>query len=88
MVVFLMNPLTAWMVPSSETRRSNSVKVLYWHIILHVSTTKRRMEWTLKLLGDQVQVDLYLSMDHGVPNVFAVLKRGGCPSEIVMQYNK
>jgi hypothetical protein len=27
-------------------------------------------------------------MDHGVPNVFAVLKRGGCPSEIVMQYNK
>jgi hypothetical protein len=46
------------------------------------------MEWTLKLLGDQVQVDLYLSMDHGVPNVFAVLKRGGCPSEIVMQYNK
>ena len=68
--------------------KKDSVKVLYWHIILHVSTTKKRMEWALKLLGDQVQVDLYLSMDHGVPNVFAVIEREVGPNEIVMQYNQ
>jgi hypothetical protein len=86
MLVFLTNPLAAWRVCSSETRRTLST--LYWHIILHVSTPKRRMEWVLNLLGDQVRVGLHLLMHHGVPNVFAVLEREVGPNEIVMQYNQ
>jgi hypothetical protein len=55
--------------------------VLYWHIILHVLTPKRRMEWALNLLGDQVRVGLHLLMHCGVLNVFAILERGVGPNE-------
>jgi hypothetical protein len=33
-------------------------------------------------------VGLHLLMHCGVPNVFAVLKRGVCPNEIVVQHNQ
>jgi hypothetical protein len=66
--------------------KKDSINALYWHIILHVSTPKRRMEWALNLLGDQVRVGLHLLMHCGVPNVFAVLKRGVGPNEIVVRY--
>jgi hypothetical protein len=78
-----MNPLAAWRVPSSQ-KKKDSINVLYWHIILHVSTPKRRTEGVLNLLGDQVRVSLHLSMHCGVPNVFTVLERGRGPSEIVV----
>jgi hypothetical protein len=68
--------------------KKDSINMLYWHIILHVSTPKRRMEWVLNLLGDQVRVGLNLLMHHGVPNVFAVLERGVGPNEIVVRYNQ
>jgi hypothetical protein len=68
--------------------KKDSINVLYWHIIFHVSTPKRRTEWALNLLGDQVRVGLHLSMHCGVPNVFAVLKRGVGPNEIVVRYNQ
>jgi hypothetical protein len=55
--------------------------VLYWHIILHVSTPKRRMEWVQNLLVDQVRVGLTLLMHYGRPNVFAVLEMGVGPSQ-------
>jgi hypothetical protein len=35
--------------------KKDSINALYWHIILHVSTPKRRMEWALNLLGEQVK---------------------------------
>jgi hypothetical protein len=68
--------------------KKDSINVLYWHIILHVSTPKRRMEWALNLLGDQVRVGLHLLMHRGVPNVFSVLERGVGPNEIVVRYNQ
>lgn len=67
--------------------KKDSVNALYWHIILHVSTKKRRTDWALNLLGDQVRVGLQLSIHCGVPNIFAVLERGRSTSEIVVTYN-
>jgi hypothetical protein len=69
-------------------KKKDSINVLYWHIILHVSTPQRRTDWVLNLLGDQVRVGLTLSMHRGVPNVFAVLEMGVGPNEIVIRYNQ
>ncbi len=68
--------------------KKDSINALYWHIILHVSTPKRRMEWAQNLLGDQVRVGLTLSMHRGAPNVFAVLQMGVGSNEIVIRYNQ
>jgi hypothetical protein len=68
--------------------KKDSINVLYWHIILHVLTPQRRTDWAQNLLGDQVRVGLTLSMHRGVPNVFAVLKMGVGPNEIVIRYNQ
>jgi hypothetical protein len=69
--------------------KKDSINMLYWHIILHVSTpNNRRMEWVQNLLGDQVRVGLTLSMHRGRPNVFAVLEMGVGPDEIVIRYNQ
>jgi hypothetical protein len=31
--------------------KKDSINALYWHIIHHVSTPKRRREWVLNLIG-------------------------------------
>jgi hypothetical protein len=41
-------------------KKKDSINALYWHIILHVSTPKRRTEWVQNLLGGQVRVGLTL----------------------------
>jgi hypothetical protein len=69
-------------------KKKDSINLLYWHIILHVSTPQRRTDWVLNLLGDQVRVGLTLLMHRGVPNVFAVLEMGVGPNEIVIRYNQ
>jgi hypothetical protein len=69
-------------------KKKDSINTLYWHIILHVSTPQRRIDWVLNLLGDQVRVGLTLSMHRGVPNVFTVLKTGMGPNKIVVRYNQ
>jgi hypothetical protein len=69
-------------------KKKDSIIGVYWHIILHVLTPRRRTGWALNLLGDQVRVGLTLSMHCGVPNVFAVLQMGVGPNKIVVKYNQ
>jgi hypothetical protein len=52
--------------------KKDSINVLYWHIILHVSTPKRRMEWVQNLLVDQVRVGLTLSMQQAARRVYHI----------------
>jgi hypothetical protein len=84
----ILNKSSGCMEGTFFQNKKDSINMLYWHIILHVPTPKRRMNWVLNLLGDQVRVGLHLSMHCGVPNVFAVLERGVGPNEIVVRYNQ
>jgi hypothetical protein len=68
--------------------KKDSINALYWHIILHVSTPQRRIDWAQNLLGDQVRVGLTLSMHRGLPSVFAVLETVVGPNVIVIRYNQ
>jgi hypothetical protein len=87
MLVFLMIPLAAWRVCSSETTR-RTLSTCYTGISFFMCQhPKGGMEWVQNLLGDQVRVGLTLLMHRGAPNVFAVLEMGVGPNEIVVRYN-
>ncbi len=79
----ILDESTGCMEGTFFQNKKDSINALYWHIILHVSTPKRRMEWVLNLLGDQVRRGLHLSM-----HVFVVLKKGVGSNEIVVRYNQ
>jgi hypothetical protein len=88
MVVLSVNPLAAWRVRSSETRRTLST--CYTGISFCMCQHPRG-----ELSGHRTYLEtkwglasLYPCIVAGVPNVFTVLEMGVGPNEIVVRYNQ